>query len=51
MWYLIVSIPDLGTLTYFDFCNRTFAFYKILKRNIRDPVKIYLCLLKIQVII
>ena len=26
VWYLIVSIPDLCTLTYFNFEDNTFAF-------------------------
>ena len=27
VWYLIVSIPDLCTLTYFNYCFHTYAIF------------------------
>ena len=37
MWYLIVSIPDLCTLTYFE---RSYAFYTFINSHspVSDPV-------------
>ena len=55
VWYLIVSIPDLCTFTYFSkLLTSCLTAVKnmlssIVKRYMRDPVKTYFGLLKIQV--
>ena len=37
MWYLIVSIPDLCTLTYFAYQN-SLSIYGIIRRAAKKPV-------------